>query len=42
MGSGKPKLLVRVKMYNPIIGIYAKYNAIEQCEKYIFQINTEH
>jgi hypothetical protein len=29
-------------MYNPIIRIYANNNAIEQCKKYIFQINTEY
>ena len=29
-------------MYNPIIRIHANNNAIEQCKKYIFQVNTEY
>ena len=31
-----------IKMYNPIIRIYAINNDIEQCNNYIFQINTEY
>ena len=29
-------------MYNPIIRIHANNNAIEQCKRNIFQINTEY